>query len=94
MIRHTGIADSAEKNGIIMAQSLNAVVRHHLMFFQIIGAAPGESVKGKAEGAVLFRDTPENLDAFSGDFRSDPVARDDGNFVSFHFFPPCIDSCV
>jgi hypothetical protein len=82
MVGHTGKADGAEENRIMISQPGDTVLGHHSAGRSVRFATPGELVKPEAdaEGGAYGL---QNFQTFRDDFFADAVARNHCNFVSF-----------
>ena len=83
VIRHSRKADRAEKDCVVLADSSEAIVRHHLAVFGVVIAAPGHFIELKLD-VEFSTDRFEYTHALGHDLLADTVTRDDGDFVFAH----------
>ena len=87
MVRHLlRPAHGAEKDGVVAADLLLPIVRHHLAVAGVVIAAREiESVITQID-AELTRRRVQYADSFRNYFAADAVARDDGDPMGLHVF--------
>src|SRR5205823_12388160 len=83
VVGHAREADGAEEDGVVAADPIEAVVRHHPAVAGEVLAAPGVLVPVELD-AVLAAGGLEDALAFRDDFLADAVARDHCDAVGGH----------
>ena len=80
MVGYAGKSDRAEVNGVVIANSREAVVGHHLAVFGIVITTPGLFVKLELDIEFATRRL-KYADPLRDDFLTDAISCDDGNFM-------------
>src|SRR5579863_8293159 len=83
MIRHTGEADRAQEKSVMIAQSRQAIFRHHAAGMFVRFAVPVEIPVIEAD-VKLRANSIEHSRTFRYDFLADSIARHNSNLVGFH----------
>ena len=85
MIRDAGEADGAEKDGVVTADTVEAVVRHHASVAREVLAAPRVLVPVELEAVLAARRFQDAL-ALGDDFLADAVACNDRDAIGGHCY--------
>src|ERR1700761_3468127 len=83
MVRYSGVADGAEEDGIVIAQAMYTVLRHHPASGFVAFAAPVKMPEAKAD-AKLYAHGLENTQSLGNHFLPDPVSWNDCDGIGLH----------
>jgi hypothetical protein len=83
VVRHAGIADRAQVDGVEPAQRRQAILRHHDAAGQVVVAAPWKLRGLDAESEAGGR-SAQDLQALGDDLTSDAIAGDYGQAICLH----------
>ena len=78
------MTDGAEENGVVLAQDVPAVGRHHPAGFQIVIAAPGQAIPFQNGAGLVAQGGVGDADGLVDYFGADAVAADDRDAKSCH----------
>jgi hypothetical protein len=84
VVRHVRHPDGAEEDGVVIADEIAAVLRHHQAVALVVIRAPIEMVEGEAEAAVAGGERLQDFDARGDHLLTDPVAGNCCDPIALH----------
>jgi hypothetical protein len=82
------IAGAAEQDRVLVAQCVQAVVRHHHAVRAVVVAAPVEVLELEAERGARLGEGFQHLPAGGNDFLADAVTGNGGDRIGLHAMSP------
>ena len=90
MVGDIRVAGRTEQDGVLAAQRIEAIGRHHHAVLAVVVATPAEVLERELKGGAAGGQRGQYLLAGRYDFLADAVAWNGGNVVGFHGVSPGI----